>query len=126
MVSKLVDCWLCVGFLDIGNDAINGSSIKKVEVGDVSTYDHRSKNLALPVCSAVLKLGTGGLVVRWVTTGESLLSYVFFCIFVFLSLIITSKLYTQHTKKAVMLVLSLHCTCCHTVFILLFYIHARV
>ncbi|PSN65676.1 hypothetical protein BS50DRAFT_497280, partial [Corynespora cassiicola Philippines] len=35
--------------------------------------------IELPVRSAVLKLCTGGLVVRWVTTGESPLSYVFFC-----------------------------------------------
>ena len=42
-----------------------------------STYDHRFKNIALPVRSAVLKLVNGGLVVRWVTTGESLLLYVF-------------------------------------------------
>ena len=31
----------------------------------------------LPVRSAVLKHGTGGLVVRWVTTSEYLLLYVF-------------------------------------------------
>jgi hypothetical protein len=42
-----------------------------------STYDHRFKKIALPVRSAVLKLVTGGLVVRWVTTGESPLLYVF-------------------------------------------------
>jgi hypothetical protein len=41
------------------------------------TYDHRFKKIALPVRSAVLKLVTGGLVVRWVTTGESPLLYVF-------------------------------------------------
>jgi hypothetical protein len=41
------------------------------------TYDHRFKNIALPVRSAVLKLVTGRLVVRWVTTGEYLLLYVF-------------------------------------------------
>ena len=42
-----------------------------------STYDHRTLNIELPVRSAVLKQCTGGLVVRWVTTGESPLSYVF-------------------------------------------------
>jgi hypothetical protein len=42
-----------------------------------STYDHRFKKIALPVRSAVLKLVTGGLVVRWVTTGEYPLLYVF-------------------------------------------------
>ncbi|KAF2032683.1 hypothetical protein EK21DRAFT_60291, partial [Setomelanomma holmii] len=41
------------------------------------TYDHRFEKLALPVRSAVLKLVTGGLVVRWVTTGEYPLLYVF-------------------------------------------------
>ncbi|KAF1936995.1 hypothetical protein EJ02DRAFT_357779, partial [Clathrospora elynae] len=42
-----------------------------------STYDHRTLNPALPVCSAVLKQCTGGLVVRWVTTSKSPLLYVF-------------------------------------------------
>jgi hypothetical protein len=42
-----------------------------------ATYDHRFKKTALPVRSAVLKLVTGGLVVRWVTTGEYPLLYVF-------------------------------------------------
>ncbi|KAF2635278.1 hypothetical protein P280DRAFT_412025, partial [Massarina eburnea CBS 473.64] len=41
------------------------------------TYDHRIMNTELPVCSAVLKHDTGGLVVRWVTTSEYLLLYVF-------------------------------------------------
>jgi hypothetical protein len=37
-------------------------------------------NLVLPVRSADLKHDTGGLVVRWVTTSEYLLLYVFaFC-----------------------------------------------
>ncbi|KAF1850271.1 uncharacterized protein K460DRAFT_361090 [Cucurbitaria berberidis CBS 394.84] len=42
-----------------------------------NTYDHRILNSALPVRSAVLKQDTGGLVVRWVTTSESPLLYVF-------------------------------------------------
>ena len=42
-----------------------------------STYDHRILKSALPVRSAVLKQDTGGLVVRWVTTSESPLLYVF-------------------------------------------------
>ncbi|KAH8706977.1 hypothetical protein GQ44DRAFT_818229, partial [Phaeosphaeriaceae sp. PMI808] len=42
-----------------------------------STYDHRTLNTGLPVRSALLKQRTGGLVVRWVTTGESPLLYVF-------------------------------------------------
>ncbi|KAF2635636.1 hypothetical protein P280DRAFT_411302, partial [Massarina eburnea CBS 473.64] len=41
------------------------------------TYDHRTMNTELPVRSAVLKHRTGGLVVRWVTTSEYLLLYVF-------------------------------------------------
>ena len=41
------------------------------------TYDHRTLRTELPVRSAVLKQGTGGLVVRWVTTSESPLLYVF-------------------------------------------------
>jgi hypothetical protein len=42
-----------------------------------STYDHRTLKIELPVRSAVLKQCTGGLVVRWVTTGEYPLLYVF-------------------------------------------------
>ncbi|EMD91732.1 hypothetical protein COCHEDRAFT_1176016 [Bipolaris maydis C5] len=47
------------------------------------TYDHR-RNLALdPVRSPHVKSSTGGLVVRWVTTGESPLLYVFFVFYFF-------------------------------------------
>jgi hypothetical protein len=42
-----------------------------------ATYDHRNFRRALPVRSAVLKKVTGGLVVKWVTIGESPLLYVF-------------------------------------------------
>jgi hypothetical protein len=42
-----------------------------------NTYDHRALNTRLPVRSAIFKQRTGGLVVRWVTTGESPLLYVF-------------------------------------------------
>ena len=41
-----------------------------------STYDHRSQNTDDPVRSRVLKLRTGRLVLRWVTTGEYRLLYV--------------------------------------------------
>jgi hypothetical protein len=41
-----------------------------------STYDHRILTILLPVRSAYIKQDTGGLVVRWVTTGESPLLYV--------------------------------------------------
>ena len=45
------------------------------------TYDHRTLKIRLPVRSAIYKQCTGGLVVRWVTTSESPLLYVF-CFFV--------------------------------------------
>jgi hypothetical protein len=41
------------------------------------TYDHRILRTRLPVRSALFKQDTGGLVVRWVTTSESPLLYVF-------------------------------------------------
>ncbi|PVI00358.1 hypothetical protein DM02DRAFT_527161, partial [Periconia macrospinosa] len=41
------------------------------------TYDHRNMKTRLPVRSALFKHVTGGLVVRWETTGEYLLLYVF-------------------------------------------------
>jgi hypothetical protein len=41
------------------------------------TYDHRILRTTHPVCSAIFKQDTGGLVVKWVTIGESLLLYVF-------------------------------------------------
>ena len=53
---------------------------------NLDTYDHRTSTIALPVRSAVLKRCTGGLVVRWVTTGESPLLYVFEIYFCFFSL----------------------------------------
>ena len=46
-----------------------------------NTYDHRTMKPELPVRSAVLKHGTGGLVVRWVTTSEYPLLYVFAFLF---------------------------------------------
>ena len=42
----------------------------------LSTYDHRTLKIRLPVRSAIYKQCTGGLVVRWVTTSESPLLYV--------------------------------------------------
>ena len=51
----------------------------------ISTYDHRTLRTELPVRSAVLKQGTGGLVVRWVTTSESPLLYVFCILFAWIS-----------------------------------------
>jgi hypothetical protein len=41
------------------------------------TYDHGTMRSRLPVRSALVKHCTGGLVVRWVTTSESPLLYVF-------------------------------------------------
>jgi hypothetical protein len=54
-------------------------------LGISSTYDHRVWRTGLPVRSAVLKPHAGRLVVGWVTTSESLLLYVFFFIYFFLS-----------------------------------------
>ena len=51
---------------------------KMITFKQAFTYDHRTLNIELPVRSAVLKQCTGGLVVRWVTTSESPLLYVFF------------------------------------------------
>jgi hypothetical protein len=48
-----------------------------------STYDHRILRTRLPVRSALFKQDTGGLVVRWVTTSESPLLYVFAFLFAF-------------------------------------------
>jgi hypothetical protein len=42
-----------------------------------ATYDHRILRTTHPVCSAIFKQDTGGLVVKWVTISESLLLYVF-------------------------------------------------
>ena len=46
-----------------------------------STYDHRSKKAKDPVRSPIYKLRTGLVVVRWVTTCEFKLSYVFVAVF---------------------------------------------
>jgi nitrogen fixation-related uncharacterized protein len=48
------------------------------------TYDHRTMKTLLPVRSADIKHGTGGLVVRWVTTSEYPLLYVFVNLYFFL------------------------------------------
>ena len=45
--------------------------------GGTDTYDHRTLKTRLPVRSALFKQRTGGLVVRWVTTSEYPLLYVF-------------------------------------------------
>ena len=44
---------------------------------EADTYDHRTLKTRLPVRSALFKQRTGGLVVRWVTTSEYPLLYVF-------------------------------------------------
>jgi hypothetical protein len=62
--------WLTLSHTTLDNDIIYGRTIS-------STYDHRTLRTELPVRSAVLKQCTGGLVVRWVTTSESPLLYVF-------------------------------------------------
>jgi hypothetical protein len=58
----------------MGNGAINDINFDN---GRYATYDHRTLRTELPVRSAELKQCTGGLVVRWVTTGEYPLLYVF-------------------------------------------------
>jgi hypothetical protein len=56
------------------------------------TYDHRTMNTLLPVRSADIKHCTGGLVVRWVTTSEYLLLYVFVNSAVFSALLVARTL----------------------------------
>ena|SRR5690242_3098453 len=51
-----------------------------------STYDHRTLKTRLPVRSALFKQRTGGSVIRWVTTSEYPLLYVFCTDNCFLSL----------------------------------------
>jgi hypothetical protein len=51
------------------------------QIGQNDTYDHRTLKIRLPVRSAIYKQCTGGLVVRWVTTSESPLLYVFAYLF---------------------------------------------
>jgi hypothetical protein len=53
------------------------SSLSTHNFSQLFTCDHRILKIELPVRSAVLKQDTGGLVVRWVTTSESPLLYVF-------------------------------------------------
>ena len=55
----------------------DGCSIIFVPFSVSSTYDHKTLKIRLPVRSAIYKQCTGGLVVRWVTTSESPLLYVF-------------------------------------------------
>ena len=50
---------------------------RMIVVGPTNTYDHRTLKTRLPVRSALFKQRTGGLVVRWVTTSEYPLLYVF-------------------------------------------------
>ena len=49
----------------------------RLQIGQNDTYDHRTLKIRLPVRSAIYKQCTGGLVVRWVTTSEFPLLYVF-------------------------------------------------
>jgi hypothetical protein len=63
------------------------SGNRMLAVIQTDTYDHRTLKTRLPVRSALFKQRTGGLVVRWVTTSEYPLLYVF----VFLHHINTAK-----------------------------------
>jgi hypothetical protein len=56
------------------------------------TFDHRMLRTRLPVRSALFKQHTGGLVVRWVTTGESPL------LNVFLSILQATQIMFLHVK----------------------------
>jgi hypothetical protein len=60
-----------------------GTTVIRLIVGLYFTYDHRTLKIRLPVRSAIYKQCTGGLVVRWVTTSESPLLYVFGFLLVF-------------------------------------------
>ena len=59
------------------------------------TYDHRNLKTRLPVRSALFKQVTGGLVVRWVTTGEYPLLYVLFLRFGGLPVVQTDAYYSN-------------------------------
>jgi hypothetical protein len=65
--------WGCAAHCQ--QNSVEALYIQQAEIS--FTYDHRTMNTELPVRSAVLKHCTGGLVVRWVTTSESPLLYVF-------------------------------------------------
>jgi hypothetical protein len=56
---------------------INVTKYNKHVLYLTNTYDHRTLKTRLPVRSALFKQRTGGLVVRWVTTSEYPLLYVF-------------------------------------------------
>jgi hypothetical protein len=69
--------WLEMEALRMLRDSIEPLPLSTLQRTITSTYDHRTLKIELPVRSAVLKQCTGGLVVRWVTTGEYPLLYVF-------------------------------------------------
>ena len=68
--------WTCLSFLP-EVESIERSGKYSSRFMKSFTYDHRKMNIGLPVRSALHKHLTGGSVVRWVTTGESPLLYVF-------------------------------------------------
>jgi hypothetical protein len=55
----------------------NGEAYIKLPNYSSSTYDHSQRHTQDPVRSPYDKTLSGGLVVKWVTIGESLLLYVF-------------------------------------------------
>ncbi|XP_014554189.1 hypothetical protein COCVIDRAFT_105596, partial [Bipolaris victoriae FI3] len=66
------------------------------------TYDHWKLRASHPVRSGIYKQFTGGLVVRWVTTSESPLSYVFFvhvCVFFFFASLPRSRAGSWHALR---------------------------
>ena len=50
-----------------------------IVASNIGTYGHRRQRTEDPVRSPILKLSTGGLVLRWVTTWEYPLLYVLPC-----------------------------------------------
>jgi hypothetical protein len=62
---------------DLGRAHFNGYDLIMIQNKQSFTYDHRTLKTRLPVRSALFKQRTGGLVVRWVTTSEYPLLYVF-------------------------------------------------
>jgi hypothetical protein len=69
------------GLISPNNTNFSSPVIYSMYLSNTFTYDHRTLKTGLPVRSALLKQRTGGLVVRWVTTSEYPLLYVFGFVF---------------------------------------------
>src|SRR5690242_18052049 len=79
--TRMMQIWIPVSRTTRGTNGVlachDKLHIYYVDFFQVSTYDHRTLKTRLPVRSALFKQRTGRLVVRWVTTSEYLLLYVF-------------------------------------------------